>query len=323
VPRLGGDSYSYLVRYVRHEPAHEGNPPDSTRNLKEHTITTDQLVLAAGTLGTTFLLLKNRQHFPHLSPALGTRFCGNGDLLGFVTRSHVTVNGRRQVRRLEPSRGPVITTAVRVADTQRAAGHYVEDGGFPEFVGWMLEARDMQGTVGRVARFLARRVWAFATSDPKSDYSAQLLALLGDGALASGTMPLLGMGLDTPDGLMQLRRGYLRVRWTTRTSRAYFNRVRQTMQQIATHLDADFEDNPIWFLRRVITVHPLGGCPMGPDARRGVVDDRGQVFNYPGLYITDGSVMPGPIGANPALTIAALADRAADQFAPRAARPRG
>jgi cholesterol oxidase len=38
----------------------------------------------------------------------------------------------------------------------------------------------------------------------------------------------------------------------------------------------------------------------------------GEVFGYPGLYVADGSVMPGPVGANPALTIAALADRFAD-----------
>ncbi|HEV7807094.1 MAG TPA: GMC oxidoreductase, partial [Solirubrobacteraceae bacterium] len=38
----------------------------------------------------------------------------------------------------------------------------------------------------------------------------------------------------------------------------------------------------------------------------------GRVYNYPGLHIADGSVMPGPVGANPSLTIAGLADRFAD-----------
>jgi cholesterol oxidase len=59
-------------------------------------------------------------------------------------------------------------------------------------------------------------------------------------------------------------------------------------------------------------VHPLGGCPMGADPEHGVVDSHGRVFGYPGLYVADGSVMPGPVGANPSLTIAALADRFAD-----------
>jgi cholesterol oxidase len=51
---------------------------------------------------------------------------------------------------------------------------------------------------------------------------------------------------------------------------------------------------------------------MGRDDGEGVVDAHGRVFNYPGLHIADGSVMPGPVGPNPSLTIAALADRFAD-----------
>jgi cholesterol oxidase len=51
---------------------------------------------------------------------------------------------------------------------------------------------------------------------------------------------------------------------------------------------------------------------MGRNAREGVVDAWGQVFGHPGLYVADGSVMPGPVGPNPSLTIAALADRFAD-----------
>ena len=53
---------------------------------------------------------------------------------------------------------------------------------------------------------------------------------------------------------------------------------------------------------------------MGLDERTGVVDAYGRVFNYPGLYVADGSVMPGPVGANPSFTIAALSDRFADRL---------
>jgi cholesterol oxidase len=67
-------------------------------------------------------------------------------------------------------------------------------------------------------------------------------------------------------------------------------------------------------LRRLVTVHALGGCSMGHNPTDGVVDNRGRVFNYPGLYVADGSVMPGPVGANPSLTIAALSDMFADQI---------
>lgn len=53
---------------------------------------------------------------------------------------------------------------------------------------------------------------------------------------------------------------------------------------------------------------------MGRNEREGVVDSYGEVFGYPGLYVADGSVMPGPVGANPSLTIAALADRFAGRI---------
>jgi cholesterol oxidase len=122
------------------------------------------------------------------------------------------------------------------------------------------------------------------------------------------------MGRDIPDGTMRLQQGRLAVDWRKRGSDAYFARVRETSRRIAEELGARFVDNPLWHLGRTITVHSLGGCPMGRDEREGVVDPSGEVFGYPGLYVADGSVMPGPVGANPSLTIAALADRFADRL---------
>jgi cholesterol oxidase len=45
-----------------------------------------------------------------------------------------------------------------------------------------------------------------------------------------------------------------------------------------------------------------------------VVSDTGHVFGYDGLYVADGSVMPGSVGPNPSLTIAAVSDRIADRL---------
>jgi cholesterol oxidase len=53
---------------------------------------------------------------------------------------------------------------------------------------------------------------------------------------------------------------------------------------------------------------------MGFSADDGVVSSYGEVFGYPGLYVVDGSIMPGPVGPNPSLTIAAISDRAADHI---------
>jgi cholesterol oxidase len=134
--------------------------------------------------------------------------------------------------------------------------------------------------------------------------------VLGDGQRSTGVLPLLGMGRDVPDGNLRLRKGWLDVDWNDATSRSYLDRLTATMAAVAEEMGGRLSLNPTSsLLRRLITVHPLGGCPMAADPRRGVVDDHGETFGHGGLFVADGSVMPGPVGPNPSLTIAALAER--------------
>jgi choline dehydrogenase-like flavoprotein len=63
--------------------------------------------------------------------------------------------------------------------------------------------------------------------------------------------------------------------------------------------------------------HPLGGCRMADTAALGVVDDAGGVHGYEGLYCMDSSVIPTSLSVNPSLTIAAVAERAAERLAAR------
>ncbi|MBX7242436.1 MAG: GMC family oxidoreductase N-terminal domain-containing protein [Bacteroidia bacterium] len=58
------------------------------------------------------------------------------------------------------------------------------------------------------------------------------------------------------------------------------------------------------------TAHILGGCTMGESAETGVIDKNFQVFNYPNMYVLDGSVIQGNLGVNPSLTITALSEYA-------------
>jgi len=67
-------------------------------------------------------------------------------------------------------------------------------------------------------------------------------------------------------------------------------------------------------LRTPATAHILGGCCIGKDATSGVIDERHEVFGYEGLYVCDGSVVPGNLAVNPSLTISALAERFASFF---------
>jgi cholesterol oxidase len=301
------DTGGYEVVYVVHT-AEDGEP---AADLPSRTITCDRLVLAAGTFGTTNMLLRNRSALPGIGAALGTRFTGNGDLLGLVMNA--TRDGRP--RELESGRGPVITTAVRVGDSVDGVaaggrGHYVEDAGYPSFGAWLAEASQSIGMGWRAGTFALDRMVAKIKDDRDTSIGAELAILLGAASLSGSSLPLLGMGRDIPDGVLSLRDGELCVDWTTDTSMDYFEGVRAPMRELAEEMGGRYHDNPLWWADRVITVHPLGGAPMGRHPGEGVCDPFGEVYGHPGLHVMDGAVMPGPVGANPSLTIAALADRA-------------
>jgi cholesterol oxidase len=303
-PREGG---GYVVRYVEHDPGDEGRElkTEDPRVRPVRELTCDRLVLGAGTLGSTFLLLKSRAAFPGLSNRVGTRFGGNGDLLTFA------IGARRP---LDAHRGPVITSALHVPDELDGGdgrGFYVEDAGYPEFVSWLVQASQEPGSLWRFRHTAARLVLGLLRHEPEVDLSAEVSELLSETRVANGSLPLLGMGRDIPDGNMELTGDgkKLQVDWRKGKSGPFFDRLGDFGKQIAEALGATFERNPTWYLGRLITVHPLGGCPMGRSAGEGVVDSYGEVFGYPGFTIADGSVMPGPVGPNPSLTIAALAER--------------
>jgi len=60
--------------------------------------------------------------------------------------------------------------------------------------------------------------------------------------------------------------------------------------------------------------HLVGGCRMGTDPERSVVDADHRAWEIPNLFVADGSVMPTQGSANPALTIMALASRLAERL---------
>jgi choline dehydrogenase-like flavoprotein len=53
---------------------------------------------------------------------------------------------------------------------------------------------------------------------------------------------------------------------------------------------------------------------MGNDPTRHVTDSYGKVYDAEGLYISDASSFPSPIGVNPMETIMALATRNAERL---------
>ncbi|QUQ71595.1 Oxygen-dependent choline dehydrogenase [Kutzneria sp. CA-103260] len=302
--RPGGPGYQ--VRYLLH--AMDGSSVSKR-------IDCERLVLAAGSFGTTRLLLGNRAHLPGLSAALGTRFSGNGDMLSFAL--HARRDGRP--RPMHASRGPVITSTIRVPDELDEGGgigrgFYIQDSGYPVILDWLVQNMDVRGDLSRLAGFSMNRLRAALRWAGPDHLEHGIGQLIGSGSLSNCSLPLLGMGRDVPDGVMRLRDGELDVSWTTATSRDYIDRVRDTMRAITGALGGEYLDNPLWFRKRLAVAHPLGGAPIGRHPGEGVCDSYGEVFGHPGLYVADGAAMPGPVGANPSLTIAAMADRLCDHL---------
>lgn len=282
-------------------------------HLPLQTITARRVVMSAGTIGSTYLLLRNRERLGLGNPALGTRFCGNGDLLGFVFNARVPLDG---------TNGPVITSYARFPDyldtgSPEHFGLYIEDAGYPAFAAWLVETAQITKEAERLGKTMAKRLWQRATKRRDTSLSGAISDILGPAALTTNSLPILGMGRDTPDGTLYLRDGdepesMLDSTWRSQSSLNYFDSMVRQMEQLSDHLGGNFSVNPTYrFLRRLITVHPLGGCPADTSVSTGVVDSVGRVHGVPGLRVCDGSVFPGPVGPNPSLTIAAFARRVA------------
>ncbi len=322
------DGALWEVRYRVHDPSagvDSTGSAGSSRPVEDRVIRARRLVLAAGTFGSTHLVLKSKASLPGLSPAAGTRFCGNGDLIGFLLDAKQSIDAATGFRHLTSSRGPVITSAVRVGDVldgtgATGRGFYVEDAGYPGFLNWLLEVAQVRSVVSRSTKTAVRLLSSRLVAGGRSNVSRDFASAIGKISLSSSSMPVLGMGRDIPDGRMYLDQGRLEIDWTTSTSLAYFASMRSAMERIAAAMDARYVDNPLWWAKRVITVHPLGGNPMGRNEHEGVVDGWGRMFGTDDLWIVDGSAMPGPVGPNPALTIAAFADRAMDRLLDKPAR---
>jgi cholesterol oxidase len=79
---------------------------------------------------------------------------------------------------------------------------------------------------------------------------------------------------------------------------------------VARMLGGRASDAPTWsLLRRAVTVHGLGGVPMGIDRAHGVIDEYGEVHGHRRLYIVDGAAVPSATGVNPSASILAMAER--------------
>ena len=267
-----------------------------------------RVVVAAGALGSTSLLLacRDRQRtLPALGPSLGKRFSLNGELLFALARDTTA--------RTDPGIGPPITA--RVTHSTSDGLITVEDLGLPDALLWYLEG----AMPPRLGRLHALALLAFSylkrtlgAGSATSRLSLELDALIGGGRTPH-SIPYLGMAIDSSDGEIRLRGEGIDLEWNVWRNRALYREMERVMTDISKAAGGRFESSFLyrWPMRKVLTAHPLGGCAMGDEERTSVVNDRGEVWGYPGLYVIDGSIVPTALAVNPSLTIAALAERAA------------
>lgn len=284
---------------------------------KQQTVHTQRVILAAGTLGTNELLLRCRDELgslPRISEQLGKRFSGNGDFVSAV------VAGQREVG---SNYGPVITRYIDYDLYQQRGGgasFLLQDAGYPAFIAWYIEGLRplnplfMLRKLKIALRVLVQYAAAWLSGKHSGTLGAAASALLRDD-LTHHSAVLLMMGKDSGDGTLTLKDGRLDIQWPQERSRPLYNVMISCGHRFKQFLRAcSYTPLPtwIWPMRNNITVHPLGGCALADSGDEGVTSaargGRGQVFGYRGLYVCDGSLLPGSVGANPSATITALAE---------------
>lgn len=268
-------------------------------------------ILSAGTFGTTYLLLKNKVNFPNISPMLGHSFSGNGDLFTVALDTRTDDGGTEKMRNLKPYLGPTITGALKSDPEDKNSRFYIEDWSYPAILVWFLQSMHLGTTARRWWEILSHYIEIRFGFRRSPDLGKDASKLFDDADSAVYSFPMVGMGMAEANGVMNLSSdGFLSVKYSRKSSAKFFRNIVTKMRKISDSLRAKrFADLPTWYLDKTITVHPLGGCPIGNSVETGVVDSFGEVYNYKNMFIADGSVLPASIGPNPSFTIAALSDR--------------
>jgi cholesterol oxidase len=309
---------------VRNIKPLDGNQPDSARYeivcrpstslipAAKRSIRTRNVVVAAGVLGTLELLLRCRDEsrtLPRLSPRLGDWVRTNSEaLLGAYSPNDEQ----------DFSKGVAITSIMNAdEETQIEPVRYPEGSSLLYFLASSPLIRPGGGLICRIGRTLLaflRSPWLF------------LRHKLGPGSARRSTVLLV---MQTRDNRMKLRL----KRRLSRFFRLGLVPEADTSRPVESHIEPGHRAARAFaekvkgiplgsFLEGLFgfaaTAHILGGCPMGRTPDEGVVGLNCEAFHYPGMYIVDGSIIPGNPGVNPSLTIAALAEYAMDLIPPKA-----
>lgn len=312
------------------------------------TLTADYVILGAGSLGSTGILLRSRANGLTLSDRLGHSFSGNGDVLAFGYDSYWDPKkGKSSSIIAEPIHGvgvgtngvphsaypgPCIAGIIDMRDADDPTqGLVIEEGVAPGAIAAALPPAFFfaDALAGSFTRFglnevKPRLIAAKNLGEAFQNDPASVVSWAYKGPVAR-TQSFLVMSVDSANGRLVLQGDRVAIDWPGAGQEPAIKNDNDQVEAACNAIAAQFFPNPIWTEpagRKVITVHPVGGCGMGDDASNGVIDDRCRVFSgtagsavHPRLYVCDGAAMPGPVGVNPLLTITAVAERAMELLA--------
>ena len=275
---------------------------------KNQFITADLVVLAAGTLGSSEILMRSSEAGLSVSPTLGERFNGNGDVLGFGYGSNRETNGIGWGKgKVGPPVGPCITGVVPVVLPGESPGEglVIEEGAIP----------------GILRRLLPVLLLLTAISASDASFIGRLKMIFRSWRKAAArTLTFLVMSDEATSGSLRLQRNRVTVDWPDARHDTEVHKSNALLDSVSGSIGAEYAPVPVWteaMGHQLLSVHPLGGCVMADDATSGVVNDKGEVFSdasgsatHTGLHVLDGSIIPRALDTNPSLTISALAERA-------------
>jgi cholesterol oxidase len=276
-----------------------------------------RVIISAGALGSTEMLLRCKEHFrtlPRISDKLGHAFSGNGDFISFVLGSKLPA---------DPNYGPVITQRTDYnlfKDFDREHAFMMQDAAYGNILAWFAEGVKPGVLRLDALKHFLRDLYSRLTTGKSLGSLGWALDDLLSKDVSFHTCVLLCMGIDKSNGVMTLDGDHqLSIDWPYKDSLSLYRAILESGKQFSRSLGASlFAPLPTWDLpiRNNVTVHALGGCVLANDSAVGVTsaDPKtfGQVFGYRNLYVADGAIVPTAVGANPTATISALSEMVAE-----------
>lgn len=280
------------------------------------------VVLAAGAGATPVILQRSAEQLGPMPDAVGRYFSGNGERLNTAV-----INEKRVREVLGLSRGDgLVYEANQIGKGPVVANWDRLDGSLPEYSRFSLEQLYFPPGLGTILAQAADATGPTWFGVDKKEMLARWKSWLiifqmteDDNEGVFGPPPPTGNAYRISQQM--LGRGPLRYDPTPNTLRGWA----EADAEVKNILERDGLAKVTPWTNDVVgayTVHPLASCRIGDDPKTSALDDRHELRGHPGIFVTDGSAVPGALTVNPALTISALAERAIPGIV-AAARERG